>query len=92
MTKITLSQPIPGYTKPGDRQIAVVSNNKVIEELVMRIVDAHRAEPDFDQRLVSIAATHFMEGFMALNRAVFQPQRLEGPLDLSFLEVMAQPK
>lgn len=35
----------------------------------------------YDQRWIAIARTHFQEGFMALNRAVFQPQRIELPED-----------
>lgn len=36
-----------------------------------------------DPRWVAIARTHFQEGFMALNRAVFQPQRIGLPEDQS---------
>jgi hypothetical protein len=35
----------------------------------------------YDQRWLAIARTHFQEGFMALNRAVFQPQRIKLPED-----------
>lgn len=35
----------------------------------------------YDPRWLSIARTHFQEGFMALNRAVFQPQRVKLPED-----------
>jgi len=34
-----------------------------------------------DKRWVAVARTHFQEGFMALNRAVFQPQRIKLPED-----------
>ena len=37
--------------------------------------------PTYDQRWIAIARTHFNEGFMALNRAVFQPQRIKLPED-----------
>ena len=36
-----------------------------------------------DPRWAAIARTHFQEGFMALNRAVFQPQRISLPEDAS---------
>lgn len=36
---------------------------------------------EYDQRWLSIATTHFQQGFMALNRAVFQPQRIKLPED-----------
>ena len=34
-----------------------------------------------DPRWFAIARTHFQEGFMALNRSVFQPQRIKLPED-----------
>jgi len=37
--------------------------------------------PAVDPRWVSIAKTHFQEGFMALNRSVFQPSRISLPED-----------
>lgn len=37
----------------------------------------------YDPRWVAIARTHFQEGFMALNRAVFQPGRVKLPEDES---------
>lgn len=45
------------------------------------VVDAILAAPVIDQRWAAIARTHFQEGFMALNRAVFQPQRIKLPED-----------
>ena len=35
----------------------------------------------YDKRWLAIAQTHFNEGFMALARAVFQPQRIKLPED-----------
>lgn len=34
-----------------------------------------------DPRWLAVARTHFQEGFMALNRAVFRPQRIRLPED-----------
>jgi len=45
------------------------------------IVDSILSMPIVDMRWVAIARTHFQEGFMALNRAVFQPQRIKLPED-----------
>lgn len=44
-------------------------------------VDTILSAPVVDMRWVAIARTHFQEGFMALNRAVFQPQRIRLPED-----------
>lgn len=35
----------------------------------------------YDEHWLDVAWTHFNEGFMALNRAVFQPQRIKLPED-----------
>lgn len=37
--------------------------------------------PQSDAKVALVARTHFQEGFMALNRAVFQPQRIKLPED-----------
>lgn len=37
--------------------------------------------PVCDPRWIAIARSHFEQGFMALNRAVFQPQRIKLPED-----------
>lgn len=73
--------PVQGYTSQSDARLTLVNVNKEIEERLLRICDALRKNGDLDQRWVSIAATHFQEGFMALNRAVFQPQRIKLPED-----------
>jgi hypothetical protein len=33
--------------------------------------------PEVDRRWLSIAKTHFEQGFMALNRSIFKPQRIK---------------
>ncbi len=46
-----------------------------------RTTDDPREAPLCDKRWLAIARTHIQEGFMALNRAVFQPQRVKLPED-----------
>lgn len=45
------------------------------------IVFQSQGGPAYDQRWLAIARTHINEGFMALNRAVFQPTRIKLPED-----------
>jgi hypothetical protein len=92
MTKWTIPLPerVKTYSAPSQRQIAIVNQNKTIEELVLRMLDRHRQDAEIDPRLTALAQTYLQFGFMALTRAVMKPERLDGPLDLSFLEVMAQ--
>ncbi|MDE4297115.1 cyclic nucleotide-binding protein [Phaeobacter gallaeciensis] len=71
--------PVNGYTSQSDEKVALVNENKLIEELVMRQLDRHVRNvnsSDIDQRMVALARTKTQEAFMWLNRAVFQPKRL----------------
>lgn len=46
------------------------------------IISSFRGPPPaYDQRWLDTAHKHFQEGFMALNRAVLQPQRIKLPED-----------
>lgn len=72
--------PVNGYTTQSDEKINIVNANKVLEEHVLRAIDTLTAaakDLDFDPRWIAIARTQIEQGFMALNRAVFRPQRLE---------------
>lgn len=73
--------PVQGYQPQSDEKIDQVNANKVLEERVLRVAEKIRATEGYDARWASIALTHFQEGFMALNRAVFQPGRIALPED-----------
>lgn len=73
--------PVAGYTQQNTGNVNLVNRNKEIEERILRICDELRNTTGMDQRFISIAVTHFQEGFMCLNRAVFQPQRIKLPED-----------
>jgi len=81
----TKGLPVQGYkpTQP-DWAIALVNENKVLEERVLRQIDAHVRNLDsreINQRHVALARTEIESAFMHLNRAVFQPQRIKLPED-----------
>lgn len=69
--------PVAGYRARSDDNVAVVNVNKEIEERVLRILDDLKARPGIDGRWLAIGRTHIEQGFMAVNRAVFQPGRVE---------------
>lgn len=78
--------PVSGYTAQSSDRVALVNENKEMEERLLRVLDALvdnnlSLRPQCDRRWLAIARTHFEEGFMALNRAVFQPQRVKLPED-----------
>lgn len=71
----TGSQNIAGYQKHTQQEVDVVNSTKAMENDLGDWIAQMRADlPNLDQRWVAIARTHFQEGFMALNRAVFQPE------------------
>lgn len=79
--------PVAGYLKQSDMAVSLVNQNKHREERLLRIIDGlkNSQTPEgesiqIDQRWLSIAQTHLEQGFMALNRAIFKPARIDGEL------------
>lgn len=76
--------PVAGYRPQSDENVSLVNENKALEERVLRQIDKHvRNHNSFeiDQRMVALARTKVQEAFMWLNRAVFQPGRVNLPED-----------
>jgi len=95
---MTQKPAVLGYTVQNPENIKLANHFKLFEEELLRVLDDMQERPSFDGRWAAIARTHFQEGFMAMNRAVFQPQRVEGHVDmeqvvLGIFELMeARPK
>lgn len=73
--------PVAGYHSQNDSAIDLVNKNKVIEEQVLRIIDAAQKNGMGDPRWLAIARTDIEKAFMSLNRAIFQPGRIKLPGD-----------
>lgn len=76
--------PVQGYRPQAPEAVATVNASKEIEEHVLRLVDeiGDDAALAADKRWLSIGRTHLELGFMAVNRAVFKPERVVlGDLD-----------
>lgn len=83
--------PVKGYTSQSAEKIARVNHHKGLEERVLRALDDMQEEmieaaraglpAPFDPRWAATAKTNIEQGFMALNRAVFMPQRIDLPED-----------
>jgi hypothetical protein len=75
---MTIHQPMPvaGYTHQSDDAIAMVNNNKQAEEMILRMLDAMADDTSIDKRWLAVGRTHIEQGFMAINRAIFKPQRV----------------
>lgn len=77
----------------SEAAVALVNRTKELEEMVLRHLDSlneaqvndhpgeNAAAPDLDWRWLAIGRTSIEQGFMAINRAVFQPQRSRLPGD-----------
>ena len=74
--------PVAGYRAQSDDRVALVNANKRMEENVLRVLDRLRdGGSDFDQRWLAVGRTHIEQGFMAINRAIFRPERVKLPED-----------
>jgi hypothetical protein len=69
--------PVAGYRPQTGGAVASVKVNKQIEERVLRRLDELKADASIDQRWLAIGRTAIEQGFMAINRAVFKPERVK---------------
>lgn len=81
--------PVAGYKPQTQSKIDIVNRNKEIEERVLRILDELKTLNEggispviADQRWLAIGRTQIEQGFMAVNRSVFQPDRAPLPEDV----------
>lgn len=49
------------------------------EEGLLRLLDELATREDIDKRWLALSRTHMEIGFMALNRSIFRPQRIDLP-------------
>lgn len=73
--------PVAGYQPQSPEKIALVNENKAAEERLLRSIEAATKSGIMDPRWAAIARTDLEKGFMALNRAIFQPARVRLPED-----------
>lgn len=78
---------VAGYQKQSEIAVAQVNRIKHSEEKILRIIDGLENEMSSegetlvaDRRWLAIARTDLEKGFMALNRSIFQPKRIEGEI------------
>lgn len=84
--------PVKGYVPQSDDKVALVNRFKEMEERLLREIenieipsyvreDGVQMVSHPDVRWLAIARTGFEQAFMALNRSIFQPQRIRLPED-----------
>ncbi len=74
--------PVLGYSDQPEAKIDLVNEAKILEEILLRQIERLENLNDIgsisiDRRWLAVAKTHIEQGFMAVNRAVFQPGRVE---------------
>jgi hypothetical protein len=69
--------PVSGYKPQNQETVDLVNSNKREEELALRNLDALARRADIDQRWLAIGRTHLEQAYMAINRSIFQPNRIE---------------
>lgn len=68
---------IKGYKPLSDEQKASMNLLKELEGTLLTALKRYNDMPEINKRWVSIARTHFEQGFMAAVRAIAQPQTIE---------------
>lgn len=71
--------PVSGYVPQKEKNIARVNLNKILEEQCIRAAEEIQKTGGYDARMAALAITNIQQGFMWLNRAVFQPERIKLP-------------
>lgn len=70
--------PVGGYNPVTSLQVDVVNQHKRMEEVILQRLDRlPLIDPGVDPRWLAVARTHIEQGFMAMNRAVFRPSRID---------------
>lgn len=70
------AMPVAGYTSQSDKRVTQVNLNKKLEEECLQTLDLLKEDPDVDQRWLAIGRTQLEQAFMAINRSIFKPTRI----------------
>lgn len=71
--------PVEGYRPQNALNVSLVNRNKIHEEEVLRVLDELAESIDVDKRWLAIGRTAIENGFMAVNRSIFKPGRVNIP-------------
>ena len=69
--------PVAGYKSQNGEAVELVNRNKLAEERVLRILDELATVEAVDKRWLATGRTQIEQGFMAVNRSIFKPGRIE---------------
>lgn len=68
--------PVSGYRPQSEANVRLVNAMKRREEAILMALDEMAKNPEIDQRWLSIGRTGIEQAFMAINRSVFKPERI----------------
>lgn len=68
---------IKNYNSVSDQNKKLVNHNKILEENILKVIDVLETIKDIDKRSLKIAKTNIQQGFMWLNRSIFEPNRVD---------------
>jgi hypothetical protein len=71
--------PVAGYRPQSAANVNLVNGNKQAEERSLQILDLLAAMDNVDKRWLAIGRTHLEQAWMAINRAIFKPDRVVLP-------------
>jgi len=69
--------PVAGYRPQSESNVELVNHNKLLEEAVLRVLDKLAQASEVDKRWLAIGRTAIEQGFMAVNRSIFRPGRID---------------
>lgn len=76
-TPTHLPIPVKGYRPQSSASVAVVNVLKESEEHVLQILDRLQQYDEYDKRWLAIGRTYIEQGYMAMVRAIFKPERVK---------------
>lgn len=71
------SLPVEGYKPQTTLNVELINLNKKLEEMVLQTLDNLAINPEVDKRWLAIGRTSIENGFMAVNRSIFKPERVK---------------
>lgn len=82
MSEQVTTPKILGYTSVSEDTATSVNENKQLEEIIVRRIEAFQKDPNTDKRQLALSATHIEDAFMHMNRALYKPTRVKLPGDI----------
>jgi hypothetical protein len=68
---------VAGYRPLEQTAVALVNQNKRMEEYILRRIEELQKRSDTDKRMLAKGFTDVQQAFMWINRAIFKPERIE---------------